>query len=182
MTRITMPTVEEAPEKSRATLNAVGKSLGFVPNLHRVMANSPAVLNGWMGLMSSLATTLDVQTRDAIALIVSEVNSCHYCLSAHTHMSVEFAKIPVDEIALNRAGTSSDPRRAAAVVFARAVTEKRGHVSDAELKAVRDAGYSDGEIIEIVALVTQFSMTNFVNNVAGTDIDFNQVEPPRQAA
>jgi uncharacterized peroxidase-related enzyme len=178
MARIRIPTRDEAPESVRPILDRVEKQLGFLPNLHRVMANSPAVLNGWLGLMSSLSTTLDVKTRDAIALAVSEVNGCHYCLSAHSHVASTFAKVEPDEILRNREGRSSDPKREAAARFAVMVVDQRGHVDDAALDAVRDAGFSDAEVLEIVALAVQYSMTNIINNVADTDIDFPLVDGP----
>jgi uncharacterized peroxidase-related enzyme len=178
MARIRTPTRDETLESVRPVLDRVEKQLGFLPNLHRVMANSPAVLNGWLGLMSSLSSALDVKTRDAIALAVSEVNGCHYCLSAHSYVASTFANIEPEEISRNRRGLSIDPKREAAARFAVMVIDQRGHVDDAAMRAVRDAGFSDAEVLEIVALAVQYSMTNIINNVADTDIDFPLVEGP----
>src|SRR3984957_3580535 len=80
MSRIAIPTRDDAPASSQPILDAVYKQLGFVPNLHRLMSISPDVLAGFVGLQSSLAKTLDIKTRDAIALAVSEVNGCGYCI------------------------------------------------------------------------------------------------------
>lgn len=182
MSRIAFPSHEDAPEASKPILDNVKKQLGFVPNLHRLMSISPSVLNGWLGLMSNLSKTLDVKTRDSIALAVSEANGCHYCLSAHSYVAEKFAKMSHEEIALNRQGQSTDPRRGAAAGFAKQVIETRGQVSDADLAAVRAAGFDDAQIVEIVASAAQFLMTNFLNNVAGTDVDFPAVEPARQVA
>lgn len=182
MSIIEVPAREQVSADAQATLNAVEKQLGFVPNLHRLMALSPAVLKGWLGLMSSLATTLDPKTRDGIAMVVSEANRCHYCLSAHAHVSRTFAGLSEDEINRNRQGLSEDPKRQAAIQFARSVIQLHGWVTEADINAVREAGYSDANVIEIVALVAQFSMTNFINNVADTPIDFDLVEPPAAAA
>jgi uncharacterized peroxidase-related enzyme len=178
MDRIKILPKNEASESVQPILDRVEKQLGFLPNLHRVMANSPAVLKGWLGLMSSLSTTLDVKTRDAIALAVSEVNACHYCLSAHSYVAATFADITPDEIALNRQGRSTDTKRDAAAQFAVSVIEKRGHIDGSEMEAIRHAGYGDGEILELIALAVQFSLTNIINNVAGTDIDFPLVQKP----
>ena len=82
-----------------------------------------------------------------------------------------------DEIARNRLGRSSDPKRDAAVVFARKLIETRGKLDDADLAAVREAGFSDAQVIEMVTLSAQFLLTNFINNVADTDIDFPTVAP-----
>jgi AhpD family alkylhydroperoxidase len=107
--RISVPARDDAPAESQPVLDSVNKMLGFVPNLHRLMSISPAALNGWASLMSSLSKTLDVKTRDGIALAVSEVDGCNYCLAAHSYISTNLAKIPPEEIALNREGNSSDP-------------------------------------------------------------------------
>ncbi len=140
--------------------------------MFRVISLSPAALQGFIGLNSALTKALDVRTRERIALAVAQVNGCDYCLSAHTYLGLNFAKIDGAEIALNRKGSSSDPKADAAVRFAARVAETRGKVGSADLDAVKAAGYSDAQIIEIVAVVAENVLTNFVNNVAETDIDF----------
>ena len=88
--------------------------------------------------------------------------------------------MPLEEIALAREGRSNDPRREAATRFAKRVTETRGEVTDADLAAVCEAGFTDPQIVEIVALSAQFLLTNFINNVADIDIDFPVAEPAAQ--
>jgi uncharacterized peroxidase-related enzyme len=177
MSRITIPTRDEAPEASRPILDAFNKQLGFTPNLFSIMSLSPNAIAGWAGLQGSLAKTLDQKTRDGIALAVSQVNACHYCLSAHTHVATNFAKMDAEEISLNRQGRSSDVKRDAAVRFAKNLVELRGRVSEADLNAVRQAGFTDANVVEIIALSAQFLLTNFVNNVFDTEIDFPVVNP-----
>lgn len=99
MSRIKIPTREEAPEASQQVLENVNKMLGFVPNLQRLMSISPPALTGWAGLMGALSKTLDVKTRDGIALAVSEADGCNYCLAAHSYIAGNLAKIEADEIA-----------------------------------------------------------------------------------
>lgn len=182
MSRIAIPTRDEAHPDARPTLDGVNKLLGFVPNLHRLMSLNPNVLAGWAGLQGALGKTLDVKTRDAIALAVSEANDCEYCLAAHSYIANNLVKISPEEIALNRKGGSSDPKRAAAATFALALIETRGKVSDAQFQAVRDAGFEDGDIVAIVGLTAQFLMTNFMNNVAGTAVDFPEIAAVEVAA
>lgn len=182
MSRIAVPTRDKAPAESQPILDAVAKQLGFVPNLHRLMSNSPAALAGWIGLQSQLAKTLDAKTRDAIALAVSEVDGCNYCLAAHSYVAANFAKMSPEEIGRNRQGKSNDPKRGAAAQFAKTLIETRGHVSDADIHNVRAAGFTDPQIIDIIALSAQFLLTNFMNNVAETDIDFPGVEAAQPAA
>jgi uncharacterized peroxidase-related enzyme len=181
MARIQIPARDDAPADSLPVLNNVQKMLGFVPNLHRVMSISPATLNGWAGLMGALSKTLDVKTRDGIALAVSEADGCNYCLAAHSYIATNLAKIVPEEVEANRYGQSSDPKRAAAIQFAQALIETRGKVTDAEFASVQAAGWSDGNIIEIIGLTAQFLMTNFINNAVRTDIDFPEVAPAKGA-
>ncbi|MFJ8608052.1 carboxymuconolactone decarboxylase family protein [Streptomyces sp. NPDC093675] len=177
MSRIaTPPCVEEAPESARPTLDAVGKQLGFVPNLHRLMSTSPALLSAFVGLQTPLSKTLDASTRHAISLAVSQVNECGYCLRAHTYSAATFGKMPIEDIAMARKGASTDPKRNAAVAFAKRVVETHGKVGGDELDAVREAGFTDSQVLEIVGVAVQFLLTNFINNVADTDIDFPEVE------
>ncbi len=177
MSRIPTPaSVDAAPEASRPLLTAVGKQLGSVPNLFRMVANSPAALEGYLGLMGALGKgALPAPTRERIALAVAEANGCEYCLSAHTYLGKHVAKLSDAEIAANRAGTSQDTIAEAAVRFALQVLEQRGHVDDAGLQAVRNAGYTDAQIVEIVQHVALNVWTNYVNSVAQTVVDFPAV-------
>ena len=172
MSRLTIPAREDAPAKSQPLLDAVEKQLGVVPNLFRLVGNSPAALEGYLGLNGALSRTLDAKTRERIALAIAQANGCDYCLSAHSYLGLNLAKIDETEIALNRAGHSGDAKADAAVVFARKVLDARGKVSDADIAAVRLAGFTEAQVIEITAAVALNVLTNYINNVAGTDIDF----------
>ncbi|WP_068076825.1 carboxymuconolactone decarboxylase family protein [Novosphingobium lentum] len=172
MSRLTIPAREAAPEKSRLLLDAVEQQLGVVPNLFRLVGTSPAALEGYLGLNGALGRTLDAKTRERIAIAIAQANGCDYCLSAHTYLGLNLARIDDSEIALNRAGHSGDAKADAAIVFARQVLAARGKVSDADIAAVRLAGFSEAQVIEIVASVALNVLTNYINNVAETDIDF----------
>lgn len=181
MSRLTIPAREDAPAKSQPLLDAVEKQLGIVPNLFRLVGTSPAALEGYLGLNGALGRTLDAKTRERIAIAVAQANGCDYCLSAHSYLGLNIAKIDEAEIALNRAGHSGDAKADAAVVFARKVLDSRGRVSDADLAAVRLAGFSEPQVIEIVTNVALNVLTNYVNNVAETDIDFPVVRTGQAA-
>lgn len=181
MSRLAIPSVDTAPEASKPILEAVNKQLGSVPNLFRLIANSPIALGAYAGFNAALAKSLDVKTRERIALAVAQVNGCDYCLSAHSYLGLNLAKISPEEIALNRQGASSDPKAHAAVAFAAKVARERGHVSEADLSDVRAAGFTDAQIVEIVALVAENSFTNYLNEVAKTDIDFPEVRAAQAA-
>src|ERR1700729_3074904 len=177
MTRTTTLKLDQVPAESKPTLDAFTKNIGFTPNMMAAFAQSPIAFNAWATLLGSLSKVLDVKTRDSIGLAVSEVDGCNYCLTVHSFTAEHMAKLPADEIILARKGHASDSKRDAAVQFARKVIETRGNVSDADLKAVRDAGYTEANVIEIVALVSMYSLTNFLNNVFDREKDFPAVTP-----
>jgi len=178
MSRISIPaTVEAAPAAAQPSLNGVKAKLGSVPNLFRLMAVSPAALEGYLGLSGALGKgSLDARTRERIALAVAEFNGCGYCTSAHAFIGKNLAGLSDAEIAANRHGSSTDDRAASAVRFAIKVVETRGQVSDADVDSIRVAGYSDAEVIEIVLHVALNTLTNYVNEVADTTIDFPAVK------
>jgi uncharacterized peroxidase-related enzyme len=177
MSRIPTPaSIDEAPEASRPILEAIQKQIGSVPNIFRLISNSPAALNGLTSLQAALGKgKLSAATRERIALVMAEVNGCDYCLSAHTYTGSKFAKLDDSEILANRHGTSHDTKAAAAVEFAHALTLARGSVAATAINNVRDAGYSDAEILEIIAHVALNTFTNYVNEALGTEIDFPRI-------
>jgi uncharacterized peroxidase-related enzyme len=183
MSRISIPaSIEQAPAKSQPLLQAVKQQLGVVPNLFRLVANSPAALEGYVALSGALSKgKLAPATRERIALAIAEINGCAYCLSAHTYLGKNLAKLDDAEITANRNGASNDPKANAAVRFAAMVATRRGHIDASDLDAVRAAGYDDAEIVEIVLHVALNTWTNYINEVAQTDIDFPAVKL-RQAA
>lgn len=183
MSRIPTPaTINAAPAASQPMLEAVKKQLGVVPNLFRLVANSPAALEGYLGLFSALTKGgLPAATHERIALAVAEINGCNYCLSAHTYLAKNLAKLDDGEITANRNGFSNDPKADAAVRFAAKVVHERGHVSEDDVSALKLAGYDDAQVIEIVLHVALNTWTNYINEVAKTDIDF-PVVAARKAA
>ena len=173
MSRIPTPsTIDASPAAAQPLLSAVKQQLGIVPNMFRLIGTSPAALEGYLGLGGALGKgRLDAKTRGRIALVVAEENGCGYCLAAHTalgkHLSLDDA-----ELDRNRDGRSSDPRAEAALVFARALVRERGHVGDADVAAVKAAGYDDAQVVEIVLHVALNTLTNYVNTALGTEVDF----------
>ena len=177
----TPASVDASPEASRPLLEGVRKLLGTVPNLFRVVGNSPAALEGYLALLGALGKgRVDAKTRERLALVVADANGCDYCLAAHTHLG-GLVKLDAGEMSRNRSGGSEDPRAAAALRFAARVVEQRGAVTDADVRAVKEAGWDDGQIIELVLHVALNTLTNYVNLVAQTVVDF-PTAAPRKAA
>ncbi len=183
MPRLAIPaSIEASPAAAQPLLEAVKKQIGVVPNLFRLVSNSPAALEGYLGLSGALGKgTLPAPTRERIALAVAEINGCDYCLSAHTYIGKNMAKLDDAEMTANRSGASNDPKADAALRFAAEVVRRRGHVSDDDVRAIKAAGYDDAQIVEIVLHVALNTWTNYVNSVAETIIDF-PVVTARKAA
>ncbi len=176
MARINPVNRDEGDAKAQELLAGVEKALGMVPNLMGTLAHSPASLGAYLGFGQALSGgTRGGKLREQIAVSVAGVNSCGYCASAHTALG-KGQGVDEVELARNLEGESEDERTGAALRFARAITQKRGWVSDEDYAAVREAGFGDGEVIEIVAVVAINTFTNYVNHIAQTEIDFPRVE------
>ncbi len=165
-----------ATGRPRELLDAVQAKMGLVPTMMRIMASAPAVLEGYLGFSGALGkATLSAKTREAIALAIAQVNHCQYCVSAHTLLGRK-AGLGESDATAARTGESSDPHTAAALRLALAINNKRGNVSDADLAAARSAGLTDGQIVEVVGVVSLNIFTNYFNHVADTEVDFPVVK------
>jgi uncharacterized peroxidase-related enzyme len=170
--RITPVDPATATGKAKDLLGAVRAKLGVVPNLTRVLANSPAALQGYLGLSSALGGgALSPKQREQVALAVGEANRCGYCVSAHTFLGDKLG-LSADDLLDARRGTASDPKTAALLQLAANVVERRGELEDEHIAKARAAGITEQELVEIVALVALNVFTNYLNHVAGTEIDF----------
>ncbi|MGQ0526173.1 MAG: carboxymuconolactone decarboxylase family protein [Betaproteobacteria bacterium] len=185
MSRINAVDPKTAAGETKALLDAVQAQLGVVPNFIRVLAHSPKALSGFLGLYGALGgAAVPKATQERIALALAESNGCQYCVSAHTAIG-RHAGLSNDEMLLNRQGSSADAKAAAAVDFAKALNDNAGEVTSAEFEAVRSAGFSDAEIVEVIAVVALNLFTNILGKSTRVDIDFPRVallSDPRRAA
>lgn len=176
MQRLTAVDPAEAVGKAKQLLDGVQAKLGFAPNLMRTLANSPAALKALLDFNAALATgSLDAKFREQIALTVAQANSCEYCLSAHSAIG-GMVGLTDEEMLASREAQSAVAKQNAGLKFAQAVVVERGEVSNRDLAQVKEAGYTDGEIAEIVANVAVNIFTNYFNHVAQTVVDFPLVE------
>lgn len=172
MPRIQPVNPAQAEGKTKELLDAVQKRLGMVPNIMKTMAHSPAVLEAYLGFSGAMAhSSLPAALREQIALAVGETNQCHYCVAAHTALGKK-AGLTETQILESRGGKSSDPKTNAVIQFARKVVESRAQVTDGDVVRLRETGYGDPQIAEIVAAVSLNIFTNYFNHVADPVIDF----------
>lgn len=173
MARLKALSPDEATGKTKDLFNAVQGKLGVVPNMMRTMGNSSAVLEGYLNLSGALGNgTLGAKTGELIALAIAESNNCDYCLSAHTYIGKNLVKIDEETITSARLGNSTDSKTNVALKFAKTLVAKKGLVNDGDVQSLKNAGYTDGEVGEIVLHVALNILTNYFNNTASTEIDF----------
>jgi len=176
MSRITVIDNDNANSEQRELLDTIQSQLGMVPNFLKVFANSPAALRAFLGLHAIASEgSLDAPTRERIALALAQQNACEYCVSAHTAIGRK-AGLNDAEIEANRAGTSQDSKAAAAIKFAKALAEHNGEVTTAEILEVRNAGYSESDIVEIITHVGLNVLSNIIGKASQVEIDFPKVE------
>ncbi len=164
-----------APASVAGTLDAIHGAFGATPNMFRTVAQSPAALNAMWGFFGALGGgSIDAPLGEKIAVAVANRNDCHYCLAAHTALGRK-AGASAAEMGAAQTGQSDDPRTAAALAFALKLVEARGQVAEADVQALRAAGFSDGEVVEIVAHVALNLFTNYVNVAFAVPVDFPSV-------
>jgi AhpD family alkylhydroperoxidase len=169
-----MPTANPDKTDTQAQ-NTTGKDNDSAPSMHQVIAHSPHVVALYKNVMAALPTMLDGLMRERIALLCAEFHRCPYCVSLHVN-NARLLDMKDDEIRAARRGKSNDPRVASALQFVRVVLDKRGHTLDDDLTAMRDADYSEGEILEIVAIVAQQTFINYLALTAGLPQEHGYVE------
>ncbi|WP_433559563.1 carboxymuconolactone decarboxylase family protein [Pseudonocardia xinjiangensis] len=176
----TLPKIEPADATGAAAevLTEVRKALGSVPNMAKTMANSPALVRGWLALSGALGGgVIPAPVRERLALAAAEYNRCGYCLSAHTFIGSQVAKLDPEEIERARRADSADAHVAALLALSDTIARGRGTVDDTALTTARAAGVTDAEIAEVVGNLALNILTNYFNILADTDNEFPVVAP-----
>ena len=172
MPRIDPLQIEDAPEASKAVLEQIKSAFGRVPNIFATLAHSPAALKALTGLFSTLGEgALSGKAHEAIALRVGQKHGCKYCTAAHTAKAISVGADAEEAIGF-RTGRSDEPKIQALLTLAETMVDNRGQLSDADIQAAKDAGVSDAELLETVAIVACNTFTNYVNALAQTEVDF----------
>ena len=175
MARLTVHTVETAPEAAKPRVEAALKNNGFIPNLIGVLANAPEALAFYqeVGKLNA-ANSLTPGEVEVIQIIAARTNECGFCVAGHTKLATLKKLLSEQSIQAARAwaaGEFDDAKLGALAAFTQAVMAKKGAVSDAELKAFFDAGYNQQQAVEVVMGVALATLCNYVNNVAQTEIN-----------
>lgn len=175
MTRLALVNPAEASPDRKVILDQIQSAFGVVPNMFKSIANSPAALRAMWGFFGALGQgRLGARLGEEIAVAVANRNRCEYCLAAHTALGQK-AGANLEEMAQAQAGTSRDPRTAAALAFALKLVDHRGHLEVADVEAIRAAGFDEEQIAEILAHVALNLFTNYTNVAFEVPIDFPKV-------
>lgn len=175
MSNVEQITVEKADPEVKDLYQVIQKQLGTVPNMLQNMGSSAAVLKGFLDWSDAINhTSFNARLREQIALAVSEVNQCNYCLAAHTQLA-KMHRLPDEDIILARKGDAQDPKTREILHFVRLVVEKKGHVSPQDIERIKLAGVSDKELVEIIFNISLAVFTNYFNVVVDTKLDFPNV-------
>jgi uncharacterized peroxidase-related enzyme len=167
----------QATGATKELYDGIQSRLGRVINIFQLLGNSPAALKAYLDFSGALkGGALDGKLRAAIALRVGQLNECDYCLAAHTAIGKNEG-LGQEELISARRGSSGDTRTNAALQFVEKAVRGHGSVSDADVSALKSAGFSDGEIAEIVANIALNVYTNYFNKIAGTEVDFPAAPP-----
>ena len=172
MSRIPALNPDQAIGQAQRLLQDVESNLGYVPNIMGTMANSPAVLEGYLDFSHALSQgSLSAKFREQIALAVSEVNDSQYDRAAHAALGRSLG-LSEEAIEDSRKAESTDPKEATVLGIVHKIVEKRGWVGDEDVGKLRKIGFSQGEIVELIANISLTLFTNYFNHIAETEIDF----------
>jgi uncharacterized peroxidase-related enzyme len=175
MANINLVDPAAAPAAVKPTLDQIKGAFGVVPNMFKAVANSPAALTSLWGAFGALGGgTLGARLGEEIAVAIANANACEYCLAAHTALGRK-AGATSDEMAAAQAGVSADPRTQAALTFALKVVRDRAAVSAEDVAALKDAGFDDEGVVEILAHVALNLFTNYANVALDVPVDFPSI-------
>jgi uncharacterized peroxidase-related enzyme len=182
MPRLTLQSIESAPEAARPALEAAQKNAGYLSNLLRLLANAPTALETYLTVSQINArSSLTLAERETVQITAAAIHGCGFCVAGHTALAYNKARLGEDTVEPLRAvQTPADPKLAAVAEFTKAVIAGRGAVSDEQLAAFRDAGYSDAAAVEVVLGVSLATLCNFANNLGQPPLN-EQLEPYRWA-
>jgi len=171
----TVPTREEVSSNNQAIFDSLHKMIGFVPNLYAYYAKSETALADYLALQNR-KSTLNGKQREIINLVTSEINGCRYCQSAHSVFG-KFSGLTEEQILEIRKGSASfDAKLDALVQFTAAVVVNRGKVSIDAKEAFLNAGYSEGNLIDTVIIIGDKTISNYLHNITGLEIDWPLAE------
>ncbi len=174
MTHINLD-ISRASPKSQLLLQEIQSAFGATPNLFKAASNSPAALKIlWQSFAELIPGSLDPKLIDQIAVAVANKNRCVYCVSAHTAAGLNVG-LTASQLAASQLGQSDDLKTKVALTFTLKIVELRGAVSPRDIQDIRDAGFTDGDIMEIMIHIAMNQFTNYVAVAFDVPVDFPKI-------
>jgi uncharacterized peroxidase-related enzyme len=170
-----VPSREEVSAGSRAGFDNLQKALGFVPNHYPTIAHSENGLEKYLAYQSA-KTSLSNKEKEVVNLVVSEVNGCKYCLSAHTVVG-KMNGFSDEQILDLRSGSSDSEKLHALATLAKDITENKGRIDQENLNAFYAAGYNDGNLVDLILQISDKIAMNYLHNLTQIPIDFPIAQP-----
>jgi AhpD family alkylhydroperoxidase len=180
MSKFSVPTREQVSADSQIQFDNLTKALGFVPNLYATIAYSDTALGKYLAFQGG-KTSLNNKEKEAVNLVVSEVNGCKYCQSAHTVLG-KMNGFSEDEVLKIRGGNSTDPKLNTLVALAKDITKNKGRVDTASLNGFYNAGYSNANLVDLIMQISDKIAMNYLHNLTQIPIDFPVAEPLKEIA
>lgn len=171
MTTITVPTRDSASPANQALFDALGGKLGFVPNLYATLAHSESALDSYLALQNA-KSSLNARAREVINLVVSQVNSCEYCLAAHTALGGMVGFSPEQIIEIRRGAAAFDPKLDSLARLVRSIAVERGHADPELVRAFFDAGWTEEHLVDAIVGIGDKVITNYLHGTTRVPVDF----------
>ena len=176
MRTFNVPQREQVSENNQAIFDALKSKLGFVPNLYATYAHSDTALENYLNF-SGAKTSLSAKEKEVVNLAVSQVNDCLYCLSAHTAIG-KMNGFTDEQIVEFRVGFSTENDKLDALAkLAKNITEKRGRTDDDVLENFFSVGYDKGNLIDVISLVGDKTISNYIHSTTQIPVDFPEAKP-----
>lgn len=169
--QFSVPTREEVSDKNKWIFDQLESKIGFVPNLYAYYAKNKTALGDYIGF-NSRKSTLNSKEKEIVNLVTSEINGCRYCQSAHTAIGKMNGFSDEQIIEIRSGKFENDLKFDALAKFTSAVVRNRGQVSEEIKGQLFEAGYNEANMIDIILLIGDKTMSNFIHNLAGFEIDF----------
>lgn len=177
MKTIIVPTREQVSAGSQVIFDFYTKRMGKVPNLYATMGYSEHALKAFLDLDETLSKgAFTPKEREAVSLIVSEINGCTYCLAGHTVAAIRRGFTREETLEIRR-GQVADPKLNAIIQLAATISKNKGHADEDKLDAFYAAGFNEGALMELVGLISLRVFTNYVFAVTQIPVDFPAAEP-----
>jgi AhpD family alkylhydroperoxidase len=172
MSNFPLHTIESAPEKSKPVLRALQQTFGFIPNVAATMAESPVLINGFIGVFENVHAGSFTEAQMQTLLLTNAItNACPWAVAFHTALALKHGLDPADVQAIRERRVPTDAKHAALSTLAKRLIEKRGRLDDGDLRAFFASGFGSEHVLEVITVVAASTITNYAGNVAAPPLE-----------